>query len=248
MSSLLLPSLSPTTKAADEPASAPNSEELTIRPDWKELILYLHHMMPVTAGAEGDMLFSIATLQVSGVTGASLNRAMTEVTMSRLRQRLQSSSMHERFAGTWLTCHDVPLVAALFKDTKAPDVAPMSYPVSIEQQSGSVHSQMIFCCTDNFYKPKQMTCNLLATACAGNLPKSKPPRAGKMKSRNVMSLSTGGCSPAPFPELICSPIRLPCFQLRAPRPVADTHPQAMADSSGQQHYQRFGRPLLGIQL
>lgn len=37
ISSRLLPSLSPTTKAAAEPARAPNREELTIRPDWKEL-------------------------------------------------------------------------------------------------------------------------------------------------------------------------------------------------------------------
>ena len=164
-----------------------------------------------------------------------------------LCQGLQSSSAHERYAGGWLTCHDVPLVAALFKDTRAPDVAPMSYPVSSKQHSGSVHSEMMFCCTNKFHKPKQKTCVLLATACAGDLPKSKPPRAGKMKSRNVMSLSTGGSGPAPFSELICSPTRIPCFQLLAPRPVADTYPQDMADSSGQQHYQRFGRPVLGIQ-
>ena len=135
------PKLIAHNEGCDEPASAPKSEELTIRPDWKELISYLHHMMPVTAGAEGDMLISIATFQISGVAGASLNRAMTDVTMSCLRQRLQSSSAHERYAGGWLTCHDVPLVAALFKDTKAPDVAPMSYPVSSKQQSGSVHSK-----------------------------------------------------------------------------------------------------------
>lgn len=41
MSSLLRPSLSPTTKAAAEPASAPSSEELTTKPDWNEVRLYL---------------------------------------------------------------------------------------------------------------------------------------------------------------------------------------------------------------